>query len=343
QVKAFCDKIHISESSFFQGAMGLLLGKYLNSSQVSFSTVYNGRPLSEMSRTIGTLIKRIPVYADLRKDMTVEEYLKGVSRQIFTTMANDIYSFDEVLKTCPVNEDVELIYQGDMFTDQMGSEGSGAPNEAAENQSAKLLTGDKWFMEHYHTGMVTGCMSIQLFSTGGLYNLTLEYRNEKFTEKWVRRFAQDLFKTAEGLMHAERIGEVRLMTDEDRAQQEAFNRTRVPMNFEPVHEQISRHARENPDRPAVIAAGRTLTFRELDLLSSRLADALIRKGIGEDKLVGVLFDRNVWAYVAEIAVLKAGGGFMPFIPEYPDDRIQYCMQDSDSPLLLTCRAQAEGR
>ena len=332
QVKAFCDRIHISESSFFQGAMGLLLGKYLNSSQVSFSTVYNGRPLSEMSRTIGTLIKRIPVYADLRKDMTVEEYLKGVSRQIFTTMANDIYSFDEVLKTCPVNEDVELIYQGDMFTDQMGT-------SAGES----LLEGDRWFMEHYHTGMVTGCMSIQLFSTGGLYNLTLEYRNEKFTEKWVRRFAQDLFKTAEGLMHAERIGEVRLMTDEDRAQQEAFNRTRVPMHFEPVHEQISRNARENPDRPAVIAAGRTLTFRELDLLSSRLADALIRKGIGEDKLVGVLFDRNVWAYVAEIAVLKAGGAFMPFIPEYPDDRIQYCMKDSDSPLLLTCRAQAEGR
>jgi hypothetical protein len=143
--------------------MGLLLGKYLNSSQVSFSTVYNGRPLSEMSRTIGTLIKRIPVYADLRKDLPVEDYLKGVSRQIFTTMANDIYSFDEVLKTCPVNEDVELIYQGDMFTDQMGT-------SAGES----LLEGDKWFMEHYHTGMVTGCMSIQLFSTGGLYNLTLE-------------------------------------------------------------------------------------------------------------------------------------------------------------------------
>ena len=332
RVKAFCEKTHISESSFFQGAMALMLGKYLNSSQVSFSTVYNGRPLAEMSHTIGTLIKRIPVYGDLRRNQPVGDFLRGISRQIFTTMANDIYSFDEVLKTCPVNEDVEFIYQGDQFTDHMGT-------SAGET----LLEGDKWFMEHYHTGMVTGCMSIQFFSTGGLYNMTVEYRNEKFTEKWVRRFAQDLFTTAERLMRAERIGEVSLMTEADRALQAAFNDTRVPMKFVPVQEQIRRQARKNPDRPAVIAAGKTLTFRELDFLSSRLADVISRKGIGTDQLVGVLFDRTVWAYVAEIAVLKAGGGFMPFIPDYPDDRIQYCMQDSASPLLLTCRAQLAGR
>ncbi|MBQ7488102.1 MAG: AMP-binding protein, partial [Clostridia bacterium] len=113
RVKAFCDKIHISESSFFMGAMALMLGKYLNSRHVSFSTVYNGRPLSEMSGTIGTLIKRIPVYGNLDKDQAVGEFLRSISKQIFTTMANDIYSFDEVLKTCPVNEDVEFIYQGD--------------------------------------------------------------------------------------------------------------------------------------------------------------------------------------------------------------------------------------
>ncbi len=376
RVKAFCEKIHISENTFFQGAMGLMLGKYLNSRQVSFSTVYNGRPLSEMSHTIGTLIKRIPVYADLRQDLGVEDYLRGVSRQIFSTMANDIYSFDEVLKTCPVNEDVEFIFQGDLFTDRMGSEGSGAPVghppkaeatrasqpkqaeaplqggsapiEAAESEGSgahpsSLLSGDKWFMEHYHTGMVTGCLSIQFFSTNGLYNMTIEYRNEKFTEKWAQRFAQDLFKTAEGLLQSERIGEVCLMTDADRALQASFNSTKVSIPFVPVHEQIARHARKNPDKPAVIAGGKTLSFRELDLLSSRLAKAIAEKGIGNDDLVGVLFDRTVWAYVAEIAVLKAGCGFMPFIPDYPDDRIQFCMKDSASRLLITCRAQAEGR
>ncbi len=332
RVKAFCAKTRISESAFFQGAMALMLGKYLHSEHVSFSTVYNGRPLAEMSNTIGTLIKRIPVYGDLSVDQTVGDYLRGISRQMFSTMSNDIYSFDEVLKTCPVNEDVEFIYQGDLFTDQMGK-------AAGEN----LLEADRWFMEHYHTSMVTGCMSIQFFSTNGQYNMTIEYRNEKFTEAWVRRFARDLFTTAEGLMTAKTIAEVSLMTETDRKQIEAFNETRAEFAFVPVQEQIHRHALEKPEAPAVTAAGRTLTFGELDALSGRLAECLKAKGVGRDQLVGVLFDRNVWAYVAEQAVLKAGGAFIPFIPEYPDDRIDFCMEDAGGRILLTMEAQKEGR
>ena len=329
-VRTFCEKIRISESAFFMGAMALLLGKYLNAREVSFSTVYNGRPLSELSSTIGTLIKRIPVCGDLRSDLPVGDYLRGISRQLFNTMANDICSFDEVLKICPVNEDVEFIFQGDQFTDHMSRGGT-------------LLEGDKWFMEHYHTGMVTGCMSIQLFSTGGLYNMTLEYRNEKFSRDWIRRFAQDLFTVAQKLMKASRIGEISLMTPEDDAKQARFNNTRIPMPFIPVHEQIRRHALSVPDKPAVIAGGKTLTFRDLDLLSSRLAEVIRDCGLRRDDLAGVLFNRDAWAYVAEIAVLKAGAGFLPFIPSYPDQRIRYSLEDSSSRLLLTVRACLQGR
>jgi len=334
RVKAFCDKLHISESSFFMGAMALMLGKYLNSRQVSFSTVYNGRPLGEMARTIGTLIKRIPVYGDLRKDLPVEEYLRGISRQLFNSMANDIYSFDEVLKTCPVNEDVEFIYQGDLFTDRMGK---------ADDADDGLLTGDRRWMEQYHTGMVTGCMSIQFFATDGLYNVTLEYRNEKFTEAWVLRFARDLFTIAEGLMSASTIGSIGMLSGDDRETLARFNDTAVDIHFTPVHEQIRRWAERTPDHPAVTAAGEKLTFRELDNLSDRIAAALRARGTGRDSLVGVLFDREARAYAAEIGVLKAGGAFVPFIPDYPDERIGFCMQDGEIPLLLTTRKLKEER
>ena len=341
KVKAFCEKTHISESTFFMGAMALMLGKYLNSKQVSFSTIYNGRPLAEMSNTIGTLIKRIPVCGDLSKDRSVADFLRETGRQIFSSMANDIFSFDEVLKCCPVNEDVEFIYQGDLFTDRMGNvQGAGGADKSA---APDLLRGDQWFMEHYHTGMVTGCMSIQLFSAGGLYNMTIEYRNEKFSEEWVLRFARDLFTTAEGLMNAGTIGEVSLLTEADRKQLASFNDTKVPMDFIPVHEQIHRHALSDPDKPAVIAAGKQLSFRDLDLLSSRLARVLADKDAGTNRMIGVLFDREIWAYVAENAVLKAGSAFLPFIPEYPDDRIDFCMADGACPLLLTTEEQKKGR
>ena len=134
-----------------------------------------------------------------------------------------------------------------------------------------LIEGDKWFMEHYHTGMVTGCLSIQLFSTGGLYNMTLEYRNERFSPAWVQRFAEDLFLLSEGLLTQERIGGIVMQTEDDRKKLARFNDTRIDIGFVPVQEQIRAWARKDPDRVAVTAAGRMLRFGELDRLSDRVA------------------------------------------------------------------------
>ena len=331
-VKEFCDKNRFSESAFFMGAMALLLSKYLYTDHVSFSTVYNGRSLKEMENTIGTLIKRIPVYGDVSGNIDVKAFLSGIGKQIFANMSNDIYSFDEVLKTCPVNEDVELIFQGDMFTDNMGM--------AAGKQK---LRSDSYFMEHYHTGMVTGCMSIQLFATNGFYNMTIEYRNERFSEKWIKRFADHLFLIAGQLLTCENTGDIVMMSDEDTEQIASFNNKAVDFDFIPVHRQISEYAHLTPMKKAVICAGKTLTFYELDLLSNQLADFLNKKNVGKDVPVGVLLDRSILVYVTENGILKAGGAFVPFIPEYPDERIDFCMQDADIPLLITTRDIKENR
>lgn len=327
RVKAFCGEKQITESSFFLGAMSLMLGKYLNTKHVTFSTVYNGRALSGQESTLGTLIKRIPVYGNLSEKISVADYLRGIGRQVFASMSNDIYSFDEVLKHCPVNEDVEFIYQGDLFTDKMGT-------LAGEN----LIDGDSYFMEHYHTGMVTGCMSIQFFSTNGLYNMTIEYRNERFSEKYVKSFAEDFFTVAQSLLSSENISDVSMLNADDKKSLASFDDTAIDIHFKPVHKQIHIRALENPAKIAVTSCGKSLTFRELDILSNQIAFSLREKGVVNESLVGVLLDRNVWTYAAEIGILKAGGAFVPFIPEYPDERIEFCTSDGKIRFLLTSEA-----
>ncbi len=323
-VREFCDRYQITESSFFMGAMAILLGKYLYSEHVSFSTVYSGRSLPVMNNTIGTLIKRIPVYGDLSVNTDIITFLTAMSKQVFSNMSNDIYSFDEVLKGCPVNEDVEFIYQGDLFTDNMGKAGG-----------EQLLKSDSYFMEQYHTGMVTGCMSIQFFATDGLYNMTIEYRNEKFSEKWIKDFADHLFLIASQLLVKKRIGDIVMMSDVEKAQIDVFNNTSYQMDFVPVHEQISAFAKKSPDKKAVVCRGKALTFKELDTLSDLIALKLSEKGIRRDVPVGVLLERSVYVYVVENGILKAGGAFVPFIPEYPDERINFCMLDASIPFLIT--------
>ena len=122
-----------------------------------------------------------------------------------------------------------------------------------------------------------------------------------------------------------------------------FNQTTIQIPFVPVHEQIHQRAMENPDQTAVICADERITYMELDRLSDRIAAGLMRKKGGRNALITTFFERGIAAYAAEIAVMKSGAGFIPLVPEYPDDRIDYCMKDSGSRLLLTTGKLRETR
>lgn len=133
------------------------------------------------------------------------------------------------------------------------------------------------------------------------------------------------------------------------AAQERFNDTASSFPFVPVSLQIHRQAEAHPDQVAVIAAGRRLTYGELDRRSNILANFLLeRLGRGgakacRDMIVGVALERTELAYVAEQGILKAGAAFLPFVTSYPDERIKYCLQDAGASLLLTSRALKDAR
>ena len=134
--------------------------------------------------------------------------------------------------------------------------------------------------------------------------------------------------------------------DQKRRQSEIislFNRTEVRFPFVPVHEQIRRQAELHPEKTAVICSGESVSYEELNALSDRAARGLMQGKAGREGLIGVLFEREAANYIAELAILKSGAGFLPFIPEYPDERIAYCMRDSSSKLLITTAELREKR
>ena len=135
--------------------------------------------------------------------------------------------------------------------------------------------------------------------------------------------------------------------------QEQFNQTESRFPFIPVSERIHSQAVQNPDKVAVISSGRKMTYGELDLEASRVAAFLrqklapARQAAGEnpckDIVVGVLLERTEYAYVVEHGILKAGAAFLPFVTSYPDERINFCLEDAQAPLLIMSAASKEAR
>jgi non-ribosomal peptide synthetase component F len=89
-----------------------------------------------------------------------------------------------------------------------------------------------------------------------------------------------------------------------------------------------------PGKAALVCQDDELTYEQLDLRSSRLAQYLRSRGVGLESRVGVCLPRGIDPVVAMLAVLKAGAAFVPLDPEYPADRLAYMVTDSGMNLVL---------
>jgi len=102
-----------------------------------------------------------------------------------------------------------------------------------------------------------------------------------------------------------------------------------------VHQLVSAQAAANPATTALKSCSAALTYRELEEASNRLAHHLRSLRVGPDVLVGVCLERSPMMVVAELAILKASGAYLPIDPTYPADRITFILSDARPRVVLT--------
>ncbi len=102
-----------------------------------------------------------------------------------------------------------------------------------------------------------------------------------------------------------------------------------------IHELFQAQAERTPGAAALVAEDRCLTYAELDEAANRLAHHLRGRGVGPESRVAVCLERSGELVVALLAVLKAGGGYVPLDPAYPRERIAHMLADSGAALLVT--------
>ncbi|KOV89873.1 non-ribosomal peptide synthetase, partial [Streptomyces sp. NRRL B-3648] len=114
---------------------------------------------------------------------------------------------------------------------------------------------------------------------------------------------------------------------------------RTPVDLR-VPEEFQRRAALTPDAVAVTADDRMVTYGELNGRANRLAHHLRGLGVGPETLVALCLERSPELVLAVLAVLKAGGAYLPLDPEAPADRLRFMLEDAGSRFLLTAGATA---
>ncbi|HLG65326.1 MAG TPA: amino acid adenylation domain-containing protein [Ktedonosporobacter sp.] len=179
----------------------------------------------------------------------------------------------------------------------------------------------------------------EIVPQGTSLDIRVEYNCELFHPATIERMVQHYQHILEYCCgHAtHRITEFPLLSPTE-MQQMCFqwNQTEVPYAKERCyHELFAEQVQAAPDAIALVYEQRCLTYNELDLRSNVLAHRLQAAGVGLETHVGLCSHHTLEAIIALLAILKAGGTYVPLDPAYPPDRLTFMIQDADIRLILT--------
>jgi amino acid adenylation domain-containing protein len=163
------------------------------------------------------------------------------------------------------------------------------------------------------------------------------YNADLFARETVRRWLSHYRMLLVGVGEDPRcmVSALPLLTEGELAEQREWNATGVRYSSGCVHDLISAQAGRTPGRVALGFEGRSLSYRELEEGSERLARRLRGRGIGPGVRVGVYMERSPEMVVGILGVLKAGGAYVPLDPAFPAERLSYIVEDSGAAVLLT--------
>jgi amino acid adenylation domain-containing protein len=166
-----------------------------------------------------------------------------------------------------------------------------------------------------------------------------DYQPSRFTPETI----QGLLSHYQNLLSAvcrdphQPISELPLLSPEERQRLlTTWNDTRVEFpTASAIHELFESRVAESPDTVAIAYQDQYYSYQTVNERADQLANYLRSLGVGPDILVGIYMERSPDAVIAMLAVLKAGGAYLPLDASYPDDRIAYIMADARSNVLLT--------
>ncbi|MET0292133.1 MAG: class I adenylate-forming enzyme family protein, partial [Steroidobacteraceae bacterium] len=107
-----------------------------------------------------------------------------------------------------------------------------------------------------------------------------------------------------------------------------------------LHHFVDRALARFPDKPAVISAGKTHSYRDVSERANRIAGALQQGGVKRGDRVMILLENGIEVVASIFGILRAGGVFMVLNPQTKKDKLAYVLENSGSSALISSETLA---
>ena len=319
-----------------------LLHKYNGQEDIIVGSPVAGRSQPEFASIYGYFVNPLPIWASFAGDPSFKEFVAQIRDRVLMGLDNGDFPFALLVDRLDLPRDPSrsAVFQALFVLLNHRVEQTGMD---ADNVVYYKGFPMKFLQIPEEEGQFD--LTLSMYEGNGVYHGILKYNTDLFEHSTICRMA-DHYRVLvqEVLRNADRpISSYEMLTaaERDLILGDWQGRPPQPLPKATIAQKIARHAGRSPSALAVSVPGENesepqqLTFADLDRDASRLANYLQEHGAGPNTLVGVYLPKCLDTIRALLGILKAGAGFLPLDPEYPQDRIAYMLKTAKVPLVLT--------
>ena len=306
----------------------VLLSRLSGQQDLLIGTPVANRGRVEIENLIGNFVNMLALRVDLSGRPTVGEILQRVKRQAIAAQQHQDIPFEQVLELLqPVRSLAHTPVFQVTFTWLEGLE--------SRPQLPGLVTGPLQLSPHTVSKFDLALLIQE--SEGGIEG-ALEYATGLFKQETVERYLGYFTRLLEGMVSDENeaVDCLPLLAEAERRKVlHHWNQTDAEIPDGCIHQLFEAQVENLPDAVAMASADQQLSFGELNARANQLARYLRNLGVGPETRVGVCLERSVEMVVVMLAILKAGGVYVPLDAEYPGERLVLMIEDAEVGILVT--------
>jgi natural product biosynthesis luciferase-like monooxygenase protein len=329
-LQAAADELDVRPSTLVLAAWSIVLSRFGGETDVVFGQTRSGRPgtVEGAAEMVGLFINTVPTRARVDPERPLPELLNDLRQQQVEVRPFEHTPLTDIQAWCDLPRNSQL-FQSIVVFDR----------ESLGHRVRSL--GGPWASRNaYLRERLSSDLTVHAYGDDPML-LVAVADGRRFGRERVEALLDGLESILQAMADDPRapIGKLPLLgPDRRREVLVDWNDTGKELPSErTIHGQFATAVDDRPDATAIRGAGQSLTYRELDARSNRLARHLQGMGVGPGTLVGLVAERSVESIVGLLGILKAGGAYVPLDPDFPLDRLGFMIQDSGIEVLLTVR------
>lgn len=328
KIQSVADKNQVTLFMFLFAAYNILLSKYSGQDDIVVGTPASGRTHPDLEEMIGMFVGTLPVRSQPAGDKTFSQYLGETKQLILTALHNQDYPLEKLVEKLKIKRDAS---RNPLFDAMFSFSQEDNPSSADGALTTSCFDAER----------VSAHFDVDLEARRDARGLELlfEYATSLFTEQTISRLGQHFVNILETITEdpAVRLCDIAISSLEERQQVlVAFNENRLDCSANiTYHEMFMQTALKFPANKALVFKNDAYTYRELDEKTNKLARLLRAKGVGPDDRVAIMVSRSADIIVGALAIMKAGGAYLPIDPDYPAERVRYMLEDSGAQIMLS--------